>query len=103
MIRRLLLALLLLAPVLPAQQRTPADSLRDDRDFSFYAKGPYRAAIPRPESILGYDVGTWHTQYANQEKVLLGIAAAATDRVRVEQIGVSNEKRTMRIYLVSAP
>ncbi|MCL4213132.1 MAG: hypothetical protein KJZ74_04400 [Gemmatimonadales bacterium] len=106
MIRRLLLALLLpllLTPSLGAQQRTPVDSLRDDRDFSFYAKGPYRTAIPRPESILGYDVGSWHTQYANQERVLLAIAEAGRDRVRVEQIGVTNERRTMRIYLVSTP
>lgn len=106
MLRRLLLALLALAlvtPVLAAQQRLPADSLRDDHNFSFYAKGPYRAAIPRPESILGYDVGSWHTQYDRQERVLLAIADAGRDRVRVEQIGVSNERRTMRIFLISTP
>jgi hypothetical protein len=95
------LATLLAAP-LTAQGRVPVDSLRDDRNFSFY-NGPYRAGIPRPESILGYAVGTWHTQYHLQERVLLGIADAAKDRVRVEEIGVSNERRTMRIYLVSAP
>lgn len=103
MLRRLLIALILLAPVLEAQQRTPADSLRDDRNFSFYAKGPYRAAVPRPESILGYDVGSWHTQYANQERVLLAIADAARDRVRVEEIGATSERRTMRIFIVSTP
>jgi len=103
MLRRLLIALLLLAPALAAQQRTPTDSLRDDRNFSFYAKGPYRAAVPRPETVLGYDVGSWHTQYANQERTLLAIADAARDRVRVEQIGVTNERRTMRIYVISTP
>ncbi len=98
-----LTAALLVAPVDAGAQRTPTDSIRDDANFSFYDKGPYNPAVPRPESILGYDVGTWHTQYANQERVLLGIAEAANNRVRVEEIGVTNEKRTMRIYIVSSP
>ncbi len=90
-------------PSAVAAQRAATDTLRDDRTFSFYDKGPYRAAVPRPESILGYPVGSWHTQYASQERVLLGIAESARDRVRVEEIGVTNERRTMRIYVVSTP
>lgn len=98
---RTLLALVTLgASALPAQRTA---DLRDDRSFSFYSSGPYRQQVPRPESILGYDVGSWHTQYAQQERVLLAIAQAAPDRVRVEEIGVTNERRTMRIYVVSAP
>ena len=91
------------APSAAAAQRTSVDSLRDDRSFTFYNHAPYRPQVPRPETILGYDVGTWHTQYAWQEKVLLGIADAARDRVRVEEIGRTNEKRTMRLYIVSSP
>jgi hypothetical protein len=97
-----LLALLLTAPALSAQH-IHVDSIRDDRNFSFYGTGPYRAAVPRPETILGYNVGDRHTQYHQQEQVLLAIAAAAPDRVRVEEIGISNEFRTMRIFIVSAP
>lgn len=84
-------------------QRPSVDSLRDDRTFTFYNHAPYRQQVPRPEAILGYDVGTWHTQYAWQEKVLLGIADAAKDRVHVEEIGRTNEKRTMRLFIVSSP
>jgi hypothetical protein len=76
---------------------------RDDRNFSFYSRGPYRAAVPRPESILGYNVGDLNTQFALQERVLLAIAAAARDRVRVEEIGWTNERRAMRLYIVSSP
>ena len=104
--RRLVLAALaLVAAGAPAraQLRPPVDSLRDDRDFTFYAHAPYRTGVPRPEAILGYPVGSWHTQYDRQERVLLAIAEAAKDRVRVEEIGVTSERRTMRIYLVSAP
>ncbi|HEX2779036.1 MAG TPA: M14 family zinc carboxypeptidase [Gemmatimonadaceae bacterium] len=91
------------APALLSAQRAPSDSVRDDRAFSFYERGPYRAGIPRPEQILGYDVGEMNTQFAWQEKVLLAIADAAKDRVRVEEIGSSYERRTMRLYIVSAP
>ncbi|MHB8837891.1 MAG: M14 family zinc carboxypeptidase [Gemmatimonadaceae bacterium] len=102
--RRLLLATLVLCAARPlAAQRTPVDSLRDDARFSFYAKGPYRPAVPKPDDVLGYGIGTWHTQYASQERVLLAIADAAKDRVRVEEIGRTSEKRTMRIYIVSTP
>ncbi|MBI2796525.1 MAG: hypothetical protein HYX65_07480 [Gemmatimonadetes bacterium] len=97
------LVLAALPPAVAAAQRTPVDSIRDDRAFTFYGRGPYRAAVPRPEALLGYAVGTWHTQYAWQEKVLLGIADAARDRVRVEEIGRTAEKRTMRLYVVSSP
>ena len=100
---RLLLALLLLiAPPLAAQH--PWDNpLRDDAKFSFYDRGPYRQDVPRPESILGFNVGQAHTQYHQQERVLLAIAEAAKDRVRVEEIGMSTERRTMRLYIVSSP
>ena len=97
----LVLALFAAAPL--AAQRTPVDSLRDDAKFSFYAKGPYRTSVPKPDDVLGYAIGTWHTQYAWQEKALLAIAAAAKDRVHVEEIGRTSEKRTMRIYVVSSP
>lgn len=99
---RALLALLLVA--LPLKAQHPWDNpLRDDAKFSFYDRGPYRQDVPRPESILGYNVGSWHTQYHLQERVLLAIAESAKDRVRVEEIGVSAERRTMRIYIVSSP
>ncbi len=88
---------------IPTPNPAARDSLRDDRAFSFYARGPYRDAVPRPEALLGYPVGSWHTQYVWQERVLLAIAAAAPDRVRVEEIGITAEKRVMRAYIVSSP
>src|SRR5687767_8780086 len=79
------------------------DTVRDDRNFSFYDRGPFRPQVPRPDSILGYGVGEMHTQFAWQERVLLAIANAARDRVRVEEIGMTSERRTQRLYLISAP
>jgi hypothetical protein len=79
------------------------DTLRDDRAFSFEARGPYRASIPRPEALLGFRLGDRNTQYAEQERVLLAIADAARDRVRVEEIGATHEGRRMRLFVVSSP
>ncbi|HEX4936320.1 MAG TPA: M14 family zinc carboxypeptidase, partial [Gemmatimonadaceae bacterium] len=53
--------------------------------------------------VLGYPLGDWNTQYAQQERVLLGIADAAKDRVRVEQFATTSERRPMRLYIVSSP
>ena len=100
--------LLLVLWTIPAAGQVPAphpasrDSLRDDRGFSFY-DGRYRPDVPRPDLLLGYEIGQWHTPYEQQQRVLLTIAAAAGDRVRVEEIGITPEKRTMRIFIVSSP
>jgi hypothetical protein len=83
----------------PAQQAAQ----RDDAHFSFYDRGPYRPGIPRPESLLGYPIGEANTQYAAQERVLLAIANAAKDRVRVEEFTTTYERRPMRLYIVSSP
>ncbi|HYP50571.1 MAG TPA: M14 family zinc carboxypeptidase, partial [Pyrinomonadaceae bacterium] len=71
--------------------------------FDFYARGAYRAEVPRPQSILRYDVGDFHTTYAQMEKVVETIARAAPDRVRVFDIGETNEHRMMHIVAISAP
>ena len=97
--------LLVLGLVVPGSARAQAirDTIRDDRNFSFYERGPFRPNVPRPDSLLGYGVGETHTQFAWQERVLLAIANAARDRVRVEEIGTTSERRTQRLYLISAP
>ncbi len=87
-----------------AAQRVPIrDITRDDARFSFYDRGPYRPGVPRPEAVLGYPVGDMNSQYSAQEAVMLGIAAASKERVRVEEFTTTYERRTMRIYLVSSP
>jgi hypothetical protein len=76
---------------------------RDDSRFDFYARGPYREQVPRPQGILRYDVGEFHTNYATMERVLLAVSQAAPDRVRVMDIGETNEHRMMHLVAISAP
>src|SRR5215207_9311667 len=94
----LLLLLAALCPAAPAQERAE----RGER-FDFYTRGPYRQQVPRPQSILRYDVGDFHTNYALMERVITAVAAAAPDRVRVFDIGLTNEYRMQHVVAVSAP
>ncbi|MBA2340210.1 MAG: hypothetical protein H0V88_07430, partial [Pyrinomonadaceae bacterium] len=74
-----------------------------DSRFDFYTRGPYRENVPRPQTLLRYDVGDFHTNYSQMERVLERVAAAAPERVRVTDIGETNEHRMMHLVAVSAP
>ncbi|MGH7559448.1 MAG: M14 family zinc carboxypeptidase [Gemmatimonadales bacterium] len=91
--RLILLALLALAPATVSAQEP----------FDWYARGPYRAAVPRPDSLLGHPLGSRHTMYHEQQRVLDRLIAAAPDRVRTEVIGTTAEGKVMRVLIISAP
>jgi hypothetical protein len=92
----LLLLLLLLTPFTILAQR-------DDSRFDFYARGPYRESVPRPQSVTRFEVGEFHTNYATMERYLEKLAAAASDRVRVMDIGETSEHRMMHLVAVTSP
>ena len=89
---RLLLLSLLLAAPLAAQD-----------PFDFYARGPYRPAVPRPEAITGYNAGDQHTMYAVMQRYLDTLVATAGDRVRIETWGRTTEYRPIRALIISDP
>src|ERR1043165_708630 len=64
-----------------------------EEKFDFYARGPYRENVPRPQVFLKYQPGTFHTTYAQMEQVMNAIAASAPDRVKIYPIGLTNEHR----------
>ncbi len=74
-----------------------------EEKFDFYTRGEYRQNVPRPQSILRFDVGDFHTTYAQMEKVIDSIAAAAPDRVKIYEIGTTNEHRMQYLVAISAP
>jgi hypothetical protein len=67
----------------------------------FFPGGTYDPAIPTPESVLGYAVGRYHTNYSGLERWL--DALKKSDRVRVTQYGMSEEKRPLYLVIISAP
>ncbi len=74
-----------------------------EEKFDFYTRGAYRAEIPRPQSILNFDVGDFHTSYAQMERVIETIAKAAPDRVKIFDIGETNEHRMQHVVAISSP
>ncbi|MBV9215218.1 MAG: hypothetical protein JO053_03495, partial [Acidobacteria bacterium] len=74
-----------------------------EEHFDFYTRGEYRANVPRPQSLLRFDVGDFHTTYAQMENVINAIAAAAPDRVKIYDIGLTNEHRMQHLVVVSSP
>lgn len=74
-----------------------------EENFDFYTRGEYRPNVPRPQSILRFDVGNFHTTYAQMESVVNSIAAAAPDRVKIYDIGTTNEHRMQHLIAISSP
>ena len=60
-----------------------------NENFDFYTRGEYRTGVPRPQSILRYDVGDHNTTYAQMEQVIDAIARSAPDRVKIFDIGTT--------------
>lgn len=76
---------------------------QSEKPFDFYTRGDYNPNVPRPQSILRFDVGDHHTTYAQMESVIEKIAAAAPDRVKIFDIGTTNEHRMQHIVAISSP
>jgi hypothetical protein len=74
-----------------------------EEKFDFYTRGEYRPEVPRPQSILRFDVGDFHTNYAQMEKVIEAIAKAAPDRVKIFDIGLTSEYRMQHVVAISSP
>src|SRR5215213_4026460 len=73
-----------------------------EEKFDFYTRGEYRANVPRPQTLLRFDVGDHHTTYAQMEKVIEEIAKAAPDRVKIFDIGLTNEHRMQHLVAISS-
>src|SRR5215203_382079 len=74
-----------------------------EEKFDFYTRGEYRVNVPRPQTSLRFDVGDHHTTYAQMEKVIDEIAKSAPDRVKIFDIGLTNEHRMQHLVAISSP
>ena len=79
-----------------------AFGLCEDGTFDFYASGSYSQDVPRPDSVFGYPMGSWHTTYGRMERYLDRLAEAAPERVRVFDYGRSIEQQTMHLVAISS-
>lgn len=62
----------------------------------------YNPAIPTPEAVLGFEVGEWHASY-DQVLMYMRAVAAASDRVTLEEIGKTYEKRQQVLLTITSP
>lgn len=76
---------------------------QEEPKFDFYTRGEYRTEVPKPQTILRFDVGEQHTTYAQMEMVLEAIAKSAPDRVKIFDIGLTNENRMQHLVAISSP
>jgi hypothetical protein len=95
-----LLCLLMLLPPSFAQFPPPPATATVAFDFRQY--GPYASDLASPWTTLGYEIGTFHTNYANFER-LLREYAARSERLRVFERGQTEEHRTLYTLVISAP
>ncbi|MGH7505356.1 MAG: M14 family zinc carboxypeptidase, partial [Longimicrobiales bacterium] len=91
----------------PAGCRSEMDArlafgLCPDSAFDFYASGDYREGVPRPEQVLGYPIGSWHTTYGRMERFLVALSSAVPERVRVFDYGMSIERHTMHLVAIGS-
>ena len=88
-------------PIIPTLLLLVCPAAGAAQSFDFYARGPYRPAVPRPEVITGYPAGQQHTMYAVMQHYLDTLVATASERVRVERWGETAEHRPIRALIIS--
>lgn len=71
--------------------------------FDLYQDGPYDAAIPRPEKVLGYELGDRIAVYEEIQRFGQTVAAAAKGRVKLWQYGTSTQGRPLRLFAIGKP
>lgn len=73
-------------------------------DMSYYLPQDvtYNAAIPTPESVLGYVPGEWHVSHDKLSEYMRTLAAAS-DRITIENRGSTYEGRPILLLTITAP
>jgi len=90
----LLLAAAALSLVSPAGAQPPAELLPE--------AASYDPGVPRPEEVLGFEVGEWHVRHDQLVEYARRLAASS-DRVLLEEQGRTHEGRPLLLLTISSP
>jgi len=63
----------------------------------------YNKAIPTPESVINHKVGEWHVTHDRIVNYMKALAAAAPDRVKLETMGFTYERRPQVLLVITSP
>ena len=70
--------------------------------YYFQQNVQFDPAIPKPEEVLGYQVGQWHVRH-DQLVQYMRVLAEKSPRVSIETIGFSHEQRPLLLLKFSNP
>lgn len=70
--------------------------------FEWLPGSTYDSSIPAPESVLGYEIGTYITEHHQMVEYMHRLAAS-TDKVQIFKYGQSYERRNMYIVVIGSP
>lgn len=62
----------------------------------------YAPAVPTPGQYLGWQIGEWHVSSDQVAGYLRAVAAAAPDRVKLEEIGRTHEQKPLLVATVTS-
>lgn len=68
----------------------------------YFGNKKYNAAIPSPETFLGYEIGSHHTRYDKLVEYMY-LLSKTSNRVKVEKIGETSEHREQIIVHFAKP
>lgn len=98
MLKRLLLGLTLLAlPFTSFAQEVPLPL-----EVPLSGVTAYDSAIPKPEDVIGHQIGTWHTEPSHMVDYFEAVAAVS-DRVVLQEYARSYQKRPLIHAIVTSP
>ncbi len=75
------------------------------KDLDYYLaeqKAAYNPNIPKPQDVLGFQVGEWHVRHDLLAAYMRALAEAS-DRVQLEVIGYTHERRPLIHLKISTP
>src|SRR5687767_6347004 len=75
------------------------------QDLKYYLPDSvtYNPAIPKPKDIIYHEVGEWHITHDRLVNYMKVIAAAAPERVKLETMGFTYEKRPQVLLIITSP
>lgn len=79
-------------------------SIGQEIDLEYYLKANYTYTedVPKPKSVLGFEVGEWHASH-DQVVRYFQTLAAQSDRAKVIEYGYTYEKRPLIMLAISSP
>ncbi|HET9430071.1 MAG TPA: M14 metallopeptidase family protein [Chitinophagaceae bacterium] len=74
------------------------------QELSYYLPDSvtYNPSIPRPKDIIYHEVGEWHVTHDRLVNYMKAIAAAAPERVKLETMGFTYEKRPQVLLIITS-